>query len=138
MNKLFGFIVLAVLMIAAVFPVSAQYDQDDIDQAACVHFEVTLDSSGQYISVFLYQDEFNALLNHNTQPDITIQVGEPGTTLEYNVIVAPQTLFAVILPSSPTITGAEAIELEDGQFFGFGFGNIIARSGDMDTECLGA
>lgn len=134
MTKLFRFLILAILMIAAVFPASAQYDQDDIDKAECVHLEFTLGATGEYIFVFLYQDEFNELLNGGIITDITIQVDEPGTVFVYNIIVPPQTLLLIATPRG----FFEVVNFENGEVFSFGFGSIIGRSGDMNTECLGA
>jgi hypothetical protein len=128
---------LIMLILAFALPAAAQYDQDDIDQAECVHIEMTLDATGEYIFYFMYQDLFNQALSGSVSgltPNITISVAEPNTTRVFNVIVAPQT---AVIVANPFGTSA-ALMLEDGLFFAFSFGTITASSGDMDTECLGA
>jgi hypothetical protein len=125
---------LILLILAFALPAAAQYDQDDIEQAECVHLEVKIHNTGQYIFIFLYQDQFNALLNGGFIPEFTIQVTEPNTTLVYNLIIPPQTLVFITTPSGLT----QAFMFEDGQFFALSFGSISASSGDMDTDCLGA
>jgi hypothetical protein len=137
MNKLFRsmFIVFAILMIAAAIPVLAQeYDQDDWERAQCVHLVVVTDASGEYIQIFLYQDEFDDLVDSGTFPPVTIEVTEPNSVIEYDVVVTPRTLMLIATPSG----FIEAYVWGDGSLGLVGGGEVNWRFADMDTDCLGA
>ena len=131
MAKLIRSLVVIVLAFAAALPAAAQ---DGIGRAECVHVEATIGPTGEYIFVFFYPHEFNALLNNGIVKQFDIQTAAPGTVLEFNIIVPPQTLLAVATPDGVS----EAIMFEDGEYFDFSFGSVTLRRGRLDTECLGA
>jgi hypothetical protein len=59
-NRIVGFVlVIVAILTIGMLPAEAQFNQDDIDQAVCVYIEIGTGPTGEYIRVFLYQDELN-------------------------------------------------------------------------------
>jgi hypothetical protein len=127
-------IVVAAILAIGVLPTLAQFDQDDQDQAVCIHVEINTGPTGEYIYLFLYQDEFNVLINSMGSPDFEIQVTEPNTTLVYNIVVSPQTLVMVLTPEGEVA----AYVWSDGAFYSLTGGSVSFSQVDFDIFCRGA
>lgn len=119
--------ILALLLMVMAVPVTAQYDQDDAEQAEC--FIISLNAGnlggiGQYVFYFFYQDDVFLT--------VPIQFAESNEVLHFNVVVPPQTEVQVLSP----IGGAIGFVLADGTYNFGNFGSASIRIGDMNSECL--
>lgn len=119
-------LITVIILLMAVLPAAAEYHETDVAQGQCVHIELNTSALGEYFFIFFNEGEF--------YKQVDISTTEPNTTIQFDVLVTPQTQVVVATPAGIVI----ALVLDDGYFFYGTAGNASLRVVPLDVVCLGA
>ena len=123
------FSVFATLMVVSAVPLMAQTN-DEVTDSVCFHYDVST-STGEYIYLYLTEEQFYELIINMPTIDDLIQITAPNSIISDTMIIAPEILLIVATPDG----GVEAI-IYEGEFEFYTYGSGSGRVVNMVTDCL--
>ncbi|MEQ8674626.1 MAG: hypothetical protein RLP44_16470 [Aggregatilineales bacterium] len=135
MNKSFRsfiiFSIFAIILIVSAVPLMAQTNDEIGDGSVCFHYDI-FTSTGEYISIYLTEEQLINLIYSVPDMEDLIQITTPNSIISDTFIVDPNTIFFVTTPDG--IVGA--INFDDLGFFADSYGAASWQQANMVTDCL--